>query len=401
MYKIEKFDHEGRGITNLNGKIIFVEKAIPEEIVDIKIINEKEKYSIAKIKKIIKPSINRAEVKCPYYDNCGGCDLLHINYELQLKFKYEKIKNIIERNLGSNIKINDIIKCNNNYNYRNKVTFHVKNDIGFFNKQSNKLVSINNCLCVNKLINNEIKNFKKLNLKEINEIICKAGNGKIMIIINTNNPDIDITPIKHISVIYIKYKNRYILKTENDSIYQNLDKYIYKISPDSFFQVNPEIAVSLYNKIKNYVGTNKNIVDLYCGTGSIGIFISEGNNVLGIEVNNNAIMDAKKNKIINNINNIDFICSDSSEIIKYKNFNPDIIIVDPPRNGLNKETINNILEIYSNTIIYVSCNPTTLVRDLKILNKNYAIKEITPFDMFPNTKHCECIACLEKTAKII
>ena len=129
-------------------------------------------------------------------------------------------------------------------------------------------------------------------------------------------------------------------------------------------------------------------MDLYCGTGSIGIFISEGNNVLGIEVNNNAIMDAKKNKIINNINNIDFICSDSSEIIKYKNFNPDIIIVDPPRNGLNKETINNILEIYSNTIIYVSCNPTTLVIYLKILNNNYAIKEITPFDIFPNTNHC-------------
>ncbi len=136
-------------------------------------------------------------------------------------------------------------------------------------------------------------------------------------------------------------------------------------------------------------------MDLYCGTGSIGIFVNKGNRVIGIEKNRYAIEDANKNKSINNLDNINFICGDSGKEIENINFSPDVIIVDPPRSGLNKETIENILEFNSKKIIYVSCDPMTLVRDLNILSKTYNITEITPFDMFPNTYHCETLAVLE------
>ena len=217
MFNIEKFDHEGRGITNIDNKIIFVEKALPNEIVDIEITEDYKNYSIAKIKNIIKKSPDRIESICPYYNECGGCDLLHLNYKLQTKFKLDKIKNIIEKNLDDKISIKDIITCKDNYCYRNKVTFHVNGDIGFFNKQSNKLVPISKCVCISNLINAEIINFKKLDLEEINQIICRVGNNKLMVVIDTNNSNLDISCIKHIPVIYIYHNNKYILKSKEKS----------------------------------------------------------------------------------------------------------------------------------------------------------------------------------------
>ena len=218
-----------------------------------------------------------------------------------------------------------------------------------------------------------------------------------MIIIETNNKNVDITPLKEISSsIYLKIDGKYINVFGNKFIHETLNNLNFIISPDSFFQVNKNTCLKLYNKIKDYVGNNKNIIDLYCGTGTIGIFVSENNNVIGIEINESAIKDAMENKKINNVKNIEFICGDSGKKLNDLNFNPDIIIVDPPRNGLNKETIDNVLKYNSQEIIYVSCDPMTLVRDLKILNKYYEIKELTPFDMFPNTYHVETLTYLKK-----
>ena len=142
MINIEKFDHEGRGIGYFDNKVIFVEKALPNEVVNIDVIDNNKKYMIAKISEIIKKSSSRVNSKCPYFEKCGGCDLLHMNYNLQLKFKEDKIKNIIQRNLNKNIIINDIISSKDNFFYRNKVVFHVNNDIGFFNKNRNKLIKM-------------------------------------------------------------------------------------------------------------------------------------------------------------------------------------------------------------------------------------------------------------------
>lgn len=399
MIEITSMDHNGRGISRINGKIVFVNNALPGEIVEIKTIEENKKYIVADVKKYIKKSENRIDSPCPYFEICGGCDIMHLSYKEQLEFKQNKIINIVNKYLDSNIKINKIIECNNNFYYRNKITFHVNNNIGFFSKHTNDIVKIKKCLISNININNIIKELNNLNLKEISKITCRYGVNELMIIIETNNKNLCIDNLKNIAhSIYLEINNEYTHIYGKKYINEQLDKFKFILSPNSFFQVNQNVCLKLYKKIKEYVGTNKNILDLYCGIGSIGIFISEKNNVLGVEINKNAVKDATKNKEINKLNNINFICGDSGKEIKKLNFNPNIIIVDPPRNGLNKETINNILKFNCTTIIYISCDPMTMVRDLNILKNDYLIKEITPLDMFPNTKHVECITLLQKNS---
>ena len=397
MIEITSMDHNGRGIGKLNNKIVFVKNALPGEIVNLKILKEKKNFIEAEVLSYIKKAENRIESACPYYLECGGCDLLHLNYNDQLKFKQDKINNIINRYLDANITINDIIKCDDNFNYRNKVSFQVKEKIGFYNDKTYEIIPVESCLIGNKLINNSIKYLNKLDLKNISKIICRTGNNKLMIILESTTLDLDITSLKEIAdSIYIKIDNEYILKYKDKYITESLDNYKYLISPDSFFQINKNICIKLYNKIKEYVGSNNNVIDLYCGTGSIGIFISENNNVIGIELNKYAILDANLNKELNNLKNIDFICGDSGKMLNKINFKPDIIIVDPPRSGLSKETISNLLKYNPKKIIYVSCDPMTLTRDLNILKEHYNIDELTPYDMFPNTKHVECLCLLTK-----
>lgn len=397
MYKINSLDHYGRGITKIDDKIAFIENALPDEIVEVKIENNKKKFIEGSVLKYISQTEKRINVDCPYYNQCGGCNIMHLPYSDQLNFKQEKIENIVKKYLNKDIKINRIVGSDIDTNYRNKVTFQVKEDIGFYKNKTYEIINIDNCLISDKLINNSIKYLKRLNLKEISKITCRSASNELMIIIETNNKNVDITPLKEISSsIYLKIDGKYINVFGNKFIHETLNNLNFIISPDSFFQVNKNTCLKLYNKIKDYVGKNKNIIDLYCGTGSIGIFVSENNNVIGIEINESAIKDAMENKNINNVKNIEFICGDSGKKLNDLNFNPDIIIVDPPRNGLNKETIDNVLKYNSKEIIYVSCDPMTLVRDLKILNKYYEIKEITPFDMFPNTYHVETLTYLKK-----
>ena len=218
-----------------------------------------------------------------------------------------------------------------------------------------------------------------------------------MIILEVTNENIDITPIKQIAnSIYIKIKDNYKLIYGENKLNKTIGQYNFLVSPDSFFQVNDEICIKLYKKIKSYIEQDKNILDLFCGTGTIGIFVNENNKVLGVEINKNAIIDANQNKKINDINNIEFLCGDSGKTIQNINFKPDIVIVDPPRSGLDKISINNIIKLNPQKIIYVSCDPMTLVRDLNELSNSFEVEEITPFDMFPNTNHVECIALLIK-----
>lgn len=395
MIEITSLDHEGRGIAKINGKIVFVNNALPNEIVNFKILKEKSKYIEADVTSIIKRSSKRVRNVCPYYDYCGGCNIMHMNYEEQVLFKKNKIKNIVEKYLNKNIKVNTIIKSDNILHYRNKTTFQVKEKIGFYKKKSYELIKIDSCMISDKLINNSIKYLNKLNLQKINKIVCRTNSKDLMIIIETNDTKLNTDAIKPIaSSIYIKCNNKYHLVYGNQYIVQTLDKYNYIVGPDAFFQINLNTSLKLYKKIKQYVGNNKNVLDLYCGTGSIGIFISETNNVTGIEINSCAIENANKNKLLNNIENIKFICDDSGKAINRLNINPDIIIVDPPRGGMNRETIKNILKFKAKTIIYVSCDPLTMVRDLNLLKDTYEICEITPFDMFPHTHHVECITLL-------
>ena len=204
MIKIESLDHYGRGITRIDGKIAFIENALPNEIVEVKINKNKKKYIEGSVLKYIEKSDKRVSIDCPYYNSCGGCNIMHLSYTDQLKFKQNKIENIIKKYLNKDIKINDIVSCDTNINYRNKVTFQVKESIGFYKNNTYDIISIDNCLISNKLINNSINYLKKLDLKSINKITCRASLNELMIIIETTNKNLDISIIflPFLSVMY-------------------------------------------------------------------------------------------------------------------------------------------------------------------------------------------------------
>lgn len=397
MLEIIKLDHFGRGIGKLNNKIIFIENALPEEIVDIKITKEKKKYCEGIVTKYRKKVQDRIEPICPYYNYCGGCDIMHMSYDNQLKFKQNKIENIMS---DLNIKINNIIKSDDELFYRNKITFQINHKLGLFEKESNKIIEIDKCYLANNKINSIIKELKELDLNNINKIIVKNINNQLMIIIESDKEIIIPNSLEKQNIqIYQKIKNEYKKIYNNNQLTATINDKKYQISPDSFFQVNINTTVKLYNKVKEYCKNlnSKNILDLYCGTGTIGIYVSDiAKKIIGIEINNDAINDAKINASLNNTNNITFICNDVEKELDKIKITPDTIIVDPPRSGLSSKTIETIFKIDSKNLIYISCDPMTLKRDLKILNEKYNIIELTPFDMFPQTHHIETVVLMSR-----
>lgn len=397
---IEKMDHQGRGIAYLNGKIVFVPNALPGELVDIGILREKKKYSEAIILKNLTPSIDRIKPLCPY-DKCGGCDLKHLNYEAEIKYKYDKVKEIIDKFAHMSVNVKPVIGFDG-YNYRNKITLHNDSYLGYFSKKTNEVVEINKCVIANEKINKILLKLKKIKLDNVYEIVIRSSLNIVdsMIVLKINgsvDENYYISNLKDEVDTIILYKDKEYLPIYGKGyILEELGEYRFKISADSFFQVNSRQAKNLYDKILDYIkpSGSESVLDLYCGTGTIGIYISKYvNKVYGVEINKMAVNDAIFNKELNNVYNIDFECLDASLIDKL-NSNFDVVIVDPPRSGLSEKTIQYLINKRFKKIIYVSCDPMTLARDLKQLNIIYNIDEITPFDMFKNTYHVECVCLL-------
>lgn len=398
-YIIEKIDHFGRGITKINNKIAFIENALPNELVEIKITKETKKYIEGVTTKVIKESSDRTKSNCPYYHECGGCNIRHLEYMKQLKYKEQKVKEILKKFADIETeKIKNIVSGPKE-NYRNKITLKVKNKIGLYKKQTYELINIGNCNLVSENINKIISRLNNIELKNIDEIIIR-NSYEDKAILNIKGKNINKAYLKDNLKDYVEN----IVVYDNDSkeiilgeafIIDKIGTYLFLISDDSFFQVNKYVTTKLYDKVKEYVNeSGESLLDLYCGTGTIGIYLSEKfKSVTGIEINKNAIANALENKKINNITNINFICDDVGKN-KRKFENVDVMIIDPPRNGLTKEALKNVLDINAKKIIYVSCDPVTLARDLKILKEFYEIKEITPFDMFPDTYHVETVCLL-------
>ena len=398
--KITDMDFQGRGIARIEGVVTFVDNALKGEVVDVEITKKSKKFYEAKPLTIKKQSPKRVEPSCPYYQECGGCDLMHIDYENQLEFKRNKVKTTLKKFANIVPKIEAIIPSDEIFNYRNKITFHVSNDIGFFEKRTNDFVKIDNCLICDFNINKLIKKFKKLELNYVTNItvrISKMTLEKMIIIEATKNIDTKI--LDKSGSIYLKIKDKYIHKAGNKNIAEKMNDYVFYVSPSSFFQVNTFQAIKLYDKVKEYASLDgsQNVLDLYCGTGTIGLYLADkAKKVYGIEVNEEAIKDANYNKKVNDIKNIEFYALNANQFLTKIKDNIDVLIVDPPRGGLDKKTINSILKLNPLKIIYVSCDVATLARDLNILKENYDILKVTPVDMFPNTCHCESVCILER-----
>ena len=403
MYKVEvtKLDHQGRGIAKINDKIIFIPNALPEETVDVDIILEKKKYYEGIIKETINASDKRIKSICPYFEECGGCQFLNMNYQDSLDYKQNKVKEIMNKYLGIKIKINNIVACDNNLYYRNKTTFQVKNDIGFFKEKTNTLIPVDKCYISDIKINDIYKAIKdNIDLTNVKQVIIRATKNTLesMVVFKTSNY---IDNKKIIDILKKKVDSIYIndeLIYGKGKIIENLCNKNFYISPSSFFQVNTLQAEKLYNKAIAYADIKKEdtVLDLYCGTGTIGIVASDkAKKVIGIELNKEAIKDANENKKLNNINNIEFYAGDVGKILNKNNYKPDIIIVDPPRAGLDSLALAQILNIRPKKLVYVSCDLMTLARDLKLLSNDYDILELTPVDMFPYTAHVESVCALK------
>lgn len=389
---IEKLDNFGRGITYINDKICFVDNALPNEKVEIEITKEKKKYLEAKIIKILEKSEDRIKPLCSYSNECGGCNLSHLSYEKENDFKYNKVKDLIKKFINEDIELKGIV-YDKEYEYRNKIVLHGNNNVsGQYKKYSNDIVNIDKCLLVNNRINEIIKLLKS---NSIEEATIKTSNDLSNTLLNVKGNIKNIDELKSkVDVLIINNK----LLSPNKSIISNIGNNKYYLSSNSFFQVNRFLTESLYNEVLNIVKTINpcEVLDLYCGTGTIGIYISNYcRKIVGVDYNKSNIEDANKNKELNNCNNISFICNKVENIIdNYKDI--DLIIVDPPRSGLDDHTRDILKKMMSKTIIYVSCDPVTLMRDLKDLKEKYNIKYIKPFNMFPRTYHVECISVLER-----
>ena len=396
---IEKMNHQAMGIAKINGKVVFIPKVIVGDIVDIDIVKEYKNYNIGRVNKIIKKGSKRVDVLCPYYDICGGCSISAYTYQDELEYKVNNVIDIFKRN-DIDIKPN-IIKSDNRYGYRNKITLQVSNGIiGLYEEDSNTIVDVDKCLLVSDKLNEIIDIIKKnINVNKCNKIVIRDTYYGIMIIFygSVNNEEVIKYLDKKVVSIYT-YDNKYRCIYGEKYLYEMIGEYKYRISSDSFFQVNSRTVNKLYNKVVEYAIKDEkkdNLVDLYCGTGTIGIYLSKYfNNIIGIELNKQAVEDAKENAKINSVNNIEFYAGDVGKIINDQ-VKADVIVVDPPRSGLDKRTKDILLKIKANKIVYVSCNPLTLARDIKELDNGYELGDITLVDMFPNTHHVEsvCVLC--------
>ena len=441
-YIVEIIDngYEGEGITKINGFTIFVPETIKGEKVKILIVKVLSSHAFGKALEILESSESRQEVDCTTYKRCGGCNLRHIKYQETLKMKQNAVQSLVNKALKTRVEVKGTIGMENPLHYRNKAQYPIGVNkegepvIGVFAQRTHEVIPMENCLIQNpkseeiaKTILQFIKDNKisvyneKTGKGLFRHIVIKVGikTNEIMCILVVNGKSIpkeaqlveELTSkfpqIKTI-VKNINMRNtNVILGKENINIYGEgyiediLGKYTFKISPLSFYQVNPVQAEKLYNLGVEMAQITKQdtVFDLYCGIGTITLFMSKyAKKVYGIEIVEEAIKAAKENAKINNVDNTEFYAGDVEvvldDLINNKGISADIVMFDPPRKGLDKNSINNILKIKPKKIVYISCNPATLIRDLTFFENQYNIKTIVPVDMFPFTSNVECVSVM-------
>ena len=443
----------GRGIARVDGFVVFVEQAIPGDFVSARVVRKKKNHAVARIDTIIKPSAFRVPAPCRYSGYCGGCKWQFFAYEKQLEYKRRHIIDAIERiGLIADIRVNPTISSERVYGYRNKMEFScsdkrwllpeefdradMKDDFalglhvpGTFHK----VIDIDECLLQPDLGNKILSDIRAFirnsdvpvyGLRShigfwrfamlrhsaaydqwMVNIITAAENPKLL------KPMVDQLVERHPQIVSVvnnvtarkagvavgEYE---LLLAGMPVLREKIGEYTFEISANSFFQTNTSGAESLYGIVEEYAGLTgtESVVDLYSGTGTIAICLSKSaERVVGLEITASSVDDARKNCRINAISNCDFITGDIRENLSELDQKPDVMIIDPPRVGMHKNVVKQVLHMAPERIVYVSCNPATLARDLGILKAAYALTAVQPVDMFPHTHHIETVAKLEKT----
>ena len=396
--KILRLNNEGEGIASIDGKLCFIKGALPDEIVDIEIIEDKGNYFIGKLLNVVTPSENRVIPKCPYYDKCGGCELMHQVNNKNLEFKQDKVKGIFKKICGFDI--NPEIYSFNELNYRNKVTLKVNNnELGYYEEKTHNIVDIDKCLLLDEKINEVItilRSFIQNKEHNANEIMIRSISNEIMISFDNLNPIYKEELLSLLPSVSIYINGEHV--SGNKQLIEIIGDYKFYVSPESFFQVNTVTFKELYKYVISKLDNEEIALDLYSGTGTISILMSEYfNKVYGIEVSHSSIEDANENLKLNEITNVEFIegkVEDKIDLLK--ELKVDTVIMDPPRSGSDNKSLISIMKINPKKIIYISCNPVTLARDYNVLKEQYSLKSIDLFDMFPQTSHIESLLVLEK-----
>ncbi len=393
---IEALDDYGRGIARLDKKVIFIEDALPGEIVDIDIIKDKKSFSEGSVSKYLVKSNKRVKSLCPYFKECGGCSLFSLAYEDTLKFKATKIQNLLKKNKINYDKEIEIIKNDNPLYYRNKISLKIENGrIGYYKEKTHRLVEIKECMIASRPINEAIKNYKLLNLKDASLTIRANSNDEVLLIIESKEKEynIELAKLKEkIKLVGIVYND--ITIYGDNFFYERIGGFLFKVSYNSFFQVNHNINEKLFNLLNQYIQDDI-VLDLYSGVGTLGIVASQkAQEVYSIEVIKNAVLNGVTNAKLNKVDNIKFMLGDVAKLVDNIDIDFTTLILDPPRKGLDKKTRAFIFKRLPTKIIYVSCDPHTLMRDLKELEPKYEIKEFKIMDMFSFTYHVECCTLL-------
>jgi 23S rRNA (uracil1939-C5)-methyltransferase len=446
---------EGKALAKVEGKVIFIEGAVPGDVVDILLTKNKKDWAEGKVQKIRSYSPERVRPFCIHFGICGGCKWQMLPYEKQLEYKEQEVREVIKR-IGKlpDVPVLPILGSEKIIHYRNKLEFTFSNkkyltekELEILGKEEwpggavgyhvpklyDKIIDITECWLmedVNNDIRNHLRDYSQKNnlsyydIKEHkgflrNMIIRNCTTGELMVNLVFGNEDKKqiekiaeflLAKVPAITTLVYTINQKWndslndlepVIFSGKGFVIEELGEFNFKISPKSFFQTNTRQAEVLYNVIKDFASLkgNETVYDLYCGTGSIGIFLSKkAKKIIGVDVVEEAIRDAKENAALNTIRSASFYAGDVIEICNDDFFNAhgkaDVIIVDPPRAGLHSKLINKLLEISAEKIVYVSCNVATQARDLQLLGERYAVEKIQPVDMFPHTHHIESVALL-------
>lgn len=442
---IDTVASDGNGVAHADGFAVFIPQTAIGDTVKIQITDIKKRFAAGKIVDIISPSPSRCNIDCEQYELCGGCQLRHINYTQQLEIKKNIIENAMRR-IGrfSDFSLNNMVGAENINRYRNKMVFPVgykdnKTVCGFYAPRTHDIVPLTDCLLgdeLNKSINNAIMEYmsennvsaydEKKHTGIIRRIFTRKSflTGEIMTVICANSkslPAVDklverlTNASDRISSIILNIntkKNNFTITDNNITLWgkseitDSLLDTEFTISPQSFFQINPQQTEKLYSKAIEFADFDKNqsVMDIYCGIGTISLCAAKkAKYVIGIEIVEKAVLDARKNALKNNIQNAVFYADSAENIVPKliaQGETPDIVMLDPPRKGSDESTLSAIIKANPKRIVYISCNPATLARDARFIADNgYKLSDSCGFDLFPHTAHVECVVLLSRVDK--
>lgn len=439
--EFEDLTHDGAGVAKIDGYPIFVPNGLPGERAQIKVTKVNKGYGFGRLMELYEKSPDRVDAPCPIYKECGGCQLQHLSYEGQLKAKEKQVRDVLTR-IGKleNVKVYPVLGMDDPWHYRNKSQVPVGDRegglvAGFYQKRSHEIIDMETCL-IQQNVNDEVVQVvkeicgrygipaydEKRHKGILRHIMVRYGlvTGEVMVVIVTRTQDLPhknviveeivsrIDGVKSIIQNVNDRKTNVILgdKTKvlwgDEVIYDYIDHVKFAISSRSFYQVNPEQTKVLYDQALQFAGLTgeETVIDAYCGIGTISLFLAQkAKKVYGVEIVPEAIDDARRNAELNQISNVEFAVGEAEVVIPewYKDgISADVLVVDPPRKGCDESLLATIIDMKPKKVVYVSCNPATLARDLRILEDGgYQMIEVQPVDMFPHTMHVECTVLLK------